>query len=113
MFNSIVLCSPTFPHIAGDMVPRPIAVPYRIGVDICSVRRIRDLIINGPVGRRWQKEGETGIVAGIQRLVDRILTFDEQRAFWKTFVRVKRVPDRGNEGLNVFNPDPTHHLAGR
>jgi hypothetical protein len=58
------------------MPPRSFPLPLRIGNDICSVARVRDIV--GKVNRAGQHNGLHGFLR-------RVLTDPEQSYFWSRF----------------------------
>lgn len=85
-------------HLSSTMPPRPFPFALRIGTDIVSQARLRDLITRPKAGH--------GTGTQLEAFLRRVFTEREQFVFWKRFA-----------GFHVSNtqrlPLVVSHLAGR
>jgi hypothetical protein len=96
---------PVLPNQLTFVMPiRPFPIPYRTGIDICRVSRIRTLLLKedklAPIQRAFKCKDEEHNIN--QRFLARFLTQEEIDYFWER--RVHR--------LSSIN-DAVEHLAGR
>ncbi|KAK7518356.1 uncharacterized protein IWZ02DRAFT_316371 [Phyllosticta citriasiana] len=91
------------------MPPRPFPWPLAVGTDICSISRLRTMVMkrnNGPA----HTHSRASQVAVMRRLISTLMTYDEIVYFYKRFLPQLRTP--AGEWHAEW-PPVYDHLAGR